>query len=808
MDENNTQQPDMTGYTNPQQPVQPDMTGYYGQQPGQPDTTGYTNPQQPVPPDMMGYTNPQQPVQPDMTGYYGQQPGQPDMTGFYGQQPMQPEGKKPKKPMTKGKLAGIIGGGVAAVALVVCGVIFLPKLFKSDKEVVLDAIEETFSSYSSNDIRDDVVGTDEIIKALQENGGTSAFTASMSAGEGENAYTLGWTHNQATDQKNKEMSANGSITVGGEDVYSYELFTDEDTMTIGVPNILAGYLQCPTDDPMGAIANSPIGQSMGLDASALSGMSANMFASSASDSTIASGYVDALETVWDAAEFEKQGKAKITVNGETVTAKEYYVTWSKEDLQDACTSAIDGLTEVVTESESTLEQMGMSASDYEYTMEQFKAMIPSIIKDDLRVKVYVKGKKAVKITCKDQVNLMGVLKIDYDFWLDAGDKDLSGNLSFDASGTSAGIKFEAHDIGKNVNGNVTAFYGDKEIGLNFTKDIVESGDNVTSTLKISADSYLSVDWEKNYNKADNTFDNTISANIIGADTYVINYKGSIKDINKGVGYTTLIDSYEVKAANQTICNGDFEIKVDTSNTTVAKKDDSKKVYDLSTMTEEDMRTFADESQSLMATWLQRLQDNSQFMNLWNKISELVGTDSDLIESVDEEETATDEDAYIDDQDIDEANVTLDNAYVQTLDETCKYKIKGCIPGFDFDYADSNGYSVSFSTSELSTLSYSVENADDAQSALDMVYYDLANIDSYEITETQTNQTATVDGKEVLYNIQTYVAYDMNCQDITAVMEVEPGVYMMINASIYLDDDDYSVDELLQALSSQYYEKMN
>ena len=39
MDENNTQQPNMTGYTNPQQPVQPDMTGY-------------TNPQQPVQPDM------------------------------------------------------------------------------------------------------------------------------------------------------------------------------------------------------------------------------------------------------------------------------------------------------------------------------------------------------------------------------------------------------------------------------------------------------------------------------------------------------------------------------------------------------------------------------------------------------------------------------------------------------------------------------------------------------------------------------------------------------------------------------------
>ena len=166
MDENNTQQPggfpNTTGYVNPQQPdttgymnppqsdmtgyanpQQPDMTGYYGQQPGQPEMTGYANPQQP-----------------DMTGYYGQQPVQPDMTGYYGQQSMQPQtgGKKPKKPMTKGKLGALIGAGVAIVALVVCGVIFLPKLFKSDKEVVLDAMEETFSSYSTGGERNDVVG--------------------------------------------------------------------------------------------------------------------------------------------------------------------------------------------------------------------------------------------------------------------------------------------------------------------------------------------------------------------------------------------------------------------------------------------------------------------------------------------------------------------------------------------------------------------------------------------------------------------------------------------------------------------------
>ena len=36
---------------------------------------------------------------------------------------------------------------------------------------------------------------------------------------------------------------------------------------------------------------------------------------------------------------------------------------------------------------------------------------------------------------------------------------------------------------------------------------------------------------------------------------------------------------------------------------------------------------------------------------------------------------------------------------------------------------------------------------------------------------------------------------------------EPGVFLSMEASIYLDDDDYTVEQLLQALESKYYEKI-
>ena len=364
----------------------------------------------------------------------------------------------------------------------------------------------------------------------------------------------------------------------------------------------------------------------------------------------------------------------------------------------------------------------------------------------------------------------------------------------------------AHDISGNTYGNVKAFAGDKEIGLDFTKDVVESGDTVTTKVKISASSYLSVDWEKTFNKADNTFENTVNANIVGADTYVFNYKGAYKDINKGVGYTVAIDSFELKAANQTLCNGSIDTTIDTSKISVQEMDASKKVYDLATMTEDDLQTFGEESQKLMDAWVERLSDNTAFVNLINALNSLFGTNSDLLNQVEEdidEDTATYSDADFSDDNTDE--ITLDNASVMTYDGSAKYKIKGCIDGFNFEYA--NEYGVMFETEQVSTIQYGLYTAESASDALDSVYYDMSNIDSYEILDTQLNQTAKVEDKDVLYNVQTYNAFQMKCMDVTAVIEVEPGVFLSMEASIYLDDDDYTVEQLLQALESKYYEKI-
>ena len=817
----NPQQPDMTGYYG-QQPGQPDMTGYYGQQPGQPDMTGYYG-QQPGQPDMTGYYG-QQPGQPDMTGYYGQQPGQPDMTGYYGQQPVQPGAtgyygqqpgttgyygqqpqaggkppkvKKPKKPMTKGKLGALIGAGVAIVALVVCGVIFLPKLFKSDKEVVLDALAETYASYTKEEALNDLIGYDDILNAYNEKGGTSSGSFSVAVGEGSDTCNVGVSVDSEMDQKNQELSGTMAISIGDSELLSGNVYADSEKMYVAFPEAFDGYLSYPTDDPFGAIVNSPIGDSLGLDAGSLPHINMNVFAQSADSTGVQSEYVDALETVWDAAQFEKQGKAKITVNGQNVTAKEYYVTWTKEDLQKACTTALDGLTEAVTESESALQNSGMSAEEYKSSMEQVKAMIPSIITSDLQVKVYVKDKKAVKITCKDSVSIMGMVKIDYDFWSDYGDNDVSGNISFDVSGTKAGIKYEAHDIKGNTNGTVTVFYGDKEFDVDINKEITEAGDTTTSKTTISATDYFTIELTKNFNKQDNSVSGTASADIVGADVYEISYTGGWKDIKKGVAYTLALDSFEVKAAGKTICTGAFSQTLDTSKIQVTPKDDSADVLDIETMTEDDLNTFTDKNDAKMQAWKERLENDASLNKFFNILEGLFSAEpivEDTEEEYPEDEIATD----------DAQEKTLDDAVVSTYDDSVKYKVNGTIDGFEFNYA--SDYTVSFSTDEYSTIDYALDQNDDLQSALDDSFYSVSNIDSYDVQESNLNQTATVDGREVLYSVEKYVAFEMNCMDMTAVVEIEPGVYLVETVSLYLDDDSFSEEQLLEGLSTKYFTK--
>ena len=180
-------------------------------------------------------------------------------------------------------------------------------------------------------------------------------------------------------------------------------------------------------------------------------------------------------------------------------------------------------------------------------------------------------------------------------------------------------------------------------------------------------------------------------------------------------------------------------------------------------------------------------------------------------------SGSEEDYYDDDYDYDEDDydydeedsfsdddLTLDTAVLESY-SGAKYKMNGTIDGFYFMFASDS--MIQFTTDAYSSLVYYISDADSPQEVLDLYFSSVTEWPEYTLKDSALNQTAQVDGRDVLYSMESYVAYEWNCMDMTAVTEIEPGVYIVLGCSIYTDDDNFTVEDILQGLSSQYFEKV-
>ena len=97
--------------------------------------------------------------------------------------------KKVKKPLSKGAITGIVVGGIALVALIVCGIIFLPKLFKPAKDVVIDAAKETFTFAEEKSYAEELVDVNTIVETYYEEGGSNNYEFTINSVAGEEAFS-------------------------------------------------------------------------------------------------------------------------------------------------------------------------------------------------------------------------------------------------------------------------------------------------------------------------------------------------------------------------------------------------------------------------------------------------------------------------------------------------------------------------------------------------------------------------------------------------------------------------------------------
>ncbi len=739
----------------------------------------------------MGGMNQQPYGQPQMGGM-NQQPqfGQPQMGGMnqqpYGQ-PMgganyQPYGQpmgggkppKVKKPLSKGAIAGIIGGGIALVALIVCAIIFIPKLFRTDKEVIVDAFEATFGVEVEAEV-EDTIGAQEIADKFATTGGVREYSMELtedSMGESVNMNMV-----ESIDVANK--LANSTVTVGmnGNNIVNANLVVDETNTYLQLPDMINGYFSLPSDNILQAFENSALGQSSGMEGMPelnLSDMYFNL-ATSNTATEINGEYVAIAEKLWDSITYEKQGKAKISVNGETVTAKEYFITVPQDAMKDAIGEIWDAAIAEIVANPAALAEFGMDASTFEASMGSYSGMLKSLIQGDLVIKVYIKDDKIVKILCADEISLLGT-PIAYDMLLDVDDKQMTGVFDLSVMDESIGVKFTVNDLDTNPAGLITVYAPGETIDVNFkvTDNSAGSKDafDVYFDVVYGGTTYVSGDVIINADRETNAFDGNLTLDIKDAGELKVDYAGGIKDVTKGVAYTVDLSKCDILADGEKLMGLTAKIKLDTSTHEASGIDTSLPVYDLTTLTESELEDVLTENEALLQSWME--------------------ANEELFGSYEEPDVATEPDEPDEPAEPEESDMILEAGGKQV-------EILGTIDGFALDSV--NDWYISYSTEEWSYVEYSLNEGFTPEECIESIY-----VPEEGVIEQEMNQTIDVDGETIYYSYAKYDDFGYPFSSYVFAKDLGDGVVLITYVGIYDEDEpvQYTKEMLAQTLSSKYY----
>lgn len=791
-------QPDMTQQTGYVQPdmsqqttyVQPDMsqqTAYV--QPDMASQTGY------VQPDMSQQTAY---VQPDMNQQYNY--AQPDMNQQYAYAqpgmpvtPVQPvnDGKKakkqkapkgPKKPLGKGAIAGIICGGVALVAAIVCGIIFIPKLFKSPKDTVIDAFEDTFSASAQTDsYMEEVFGTSDMVKKMEENGASYEYQFSMNLGD-EGA--VDFATNAAYDIKNKELGCDLVASFDGTNIFTIQFHADEEKTYLAIPDVIDGYFSIPNKGALQAIANSPIAEAADikdeLNSMGISGGDLNYFpAEEGEEVEINSDMVKIVDGIWDKLVFEKQGKAKIDVNGETMSAKEYYVTLSEEDIEEAFVGIFDATIQMYKDMYQDAEEL----AQMEQSMEQVKTLIPSIVSGDFVLKVYIVKDKVVKIACDDDVNIMG-MKLSYDCYVDITD-DLSGKFELAVAGETVGVSFNLDDYKTAPTGEFKLYTPDGDIKVTIDTKAVDDDStwskDMTLAVIVDGETVADGNVQISISKKDYSFDMQLGINVDGEEIGTVTAKGQYVDIVKGESFGFNLDEIKVSIDGEEMTMS-AKAKM-SANPVVPEFDKSGKEYDITTITEDAFNQMIEDNKQKIEDWMQRLQDAGL---------------------MDDQATAVEEEPYEpEEEDNGDAEVSAEAASTLVMEEY-SVEILGSLPGFTKDYDCE--YFIDYVNQDNGTMiEYMLEPIAEDYGVQDIINDFTSVVVEEEKIEGIDYQEITIsDGTVVKY---CYYVTDLwgdgtHCYRYRFVREIDAEHALV--ADISFDDGIYSAEELAEAVASQYF----
>ncbi len=715
--------------------------------------------------------------QPDM----GMQPsgGQPDMNqqqfeqDMYSQpyvQQAQVGGKPPKKSLSGGKLAGIIGGCVALVAAIVCAIIFIPKLF-DPKETVIDAFENTFSADKETSYTTDVIGAEEIADAIAKNGGSSHVEYGINSLAGADAFNgIAIVCDAVSDPANKLINSSIALKYQDAQVLGINFIGTTDNTYLQAPELIDGYFSLPNKDIFGALSKSPLLEEALADTD-LPSFDINYFPETVASDDDAKSDSDG---IWEIASVEKKGSTKVDVNGTTVKAKEYDIVIAEEDLENSINKGIDEIKTQLTADPEILSQAGLTADTLSSTFDTVKGMVPSLISGDVVVKVYVKDKKVVKLESDYSTSLMGV-SLGYNFYLDKDDNNTSGKVALNVMGQEAGVTFEIKDIKSNPNGNIVLYAADEKINASFNSTVenTDTAKNITINAEASYNdkTLATVVFSNKFDKSANAFNGSIDISIPDTTNLGVTYSGSVKDIVKGKSYTIDLSSIDVNVDGQSILDMYMVIGVDSTKTGASNIDSSLPVYDITTMTTDEFTKVAEDNMEKINTWAADLE--SKLGGLIESLNNMSGgsmEDYDL-DDEDYEEIAPED---MDDVDVNENDNTEPTTILQSGD--VKVNILKSADGFTFD--SGSEYYVDYYSEDYSMISYSLDTYSTPAEIVSYSYIPEED-ENTKIISLVESESIDVDG-EVLYCAVTYEYSDVVISQYRFVKSIGDGVNLILD----------------------------
>lgn len=490
----------------------------------------------------------------------------------------------PKK--SRKKIGIMIGCGVAAVAVAIAGVILIPKLFIADKTKVMTALSEAGLSLVIPDQASVLSHIDmkALGETLKQGAGYVDFELSLDdiAGEGMESGFLtdafGFSMHLGQDMENKQMSGNFAIDVMGTELFSADIYGNEEDFCFAVPEFYEGYIRIPTNNMISAYNASELGKNSPVEVD--EDFSMNLFGNTSGnedENGILSRYAADSAQIYDNLIVAKgDEKKEFEYGGKTWSADLYTISVKRDDYMQLLDHFLEDLEKNPQIFESYNVDVDIEAAD----IAQFRTDLQKMLQDDLKAGVYLTSQHKVA-----GMNAQLMLTNPDD------GSDVIG-IHFELVFTDPSDYAQGYRGFLNLS-SVTETPG----GFEFEKTLETTSDMTTSWLNIQLKDgdtpVLTFDAIGNYNETDGDFSYEYIFEDESGEGFSLGMEGVLNDVEEGKSFDMTMDRIYITdqtnyvAFTGTLGVGPLEEKI---------QEPEEPVYDLFAMSQSELETLMQEIQ--------------------------------------------------------------------------------------------------------------------------------------------------------------------------------------------------------------------